>query len=226
MLPINYINRYAKKMLVEYRTNSGYEFMRKEYGLENLTLSFVRDKLAQDFYFNSWDELLKTTSTHKQFIKLVLSHLYIHEKGVFDKIDKPDWNIESWNRHICLTISHYAALYQGVMRLSETINELLKPIQSINYKTDQNELYNAIAPDISQYLSPYDELDTGVVMLAMLMSGFRMVKRGHKVYFNVSQKRINTIKQIHERNKYLFDNNADYMVYDRINPNGALHIAM
>ena len=225
MLPINYINRYAKKMLVEYRTNSGYEFMRKEYGLENLTLSFVRDKLAQDFYFNSWDELLKTTNTHKQFIKLILSHLYIHENGVFDKTDKPNWNMESWNRYTCLTISHYAALYQCVMHVSETISELLKPVQSINYKTDQNELCNIIAPSILQYFKPYKKLDIGIIILAMLMSGFRMVKCGHKVYFNVSQKSINAIKQISERNTYLLHNNADYMVYDPTYPNGALHIA-
>ena len=226
MLPINYINRYAKKTLVEYRTNPDYEFIRKEYDLENLTLPFVRDKLAQNFYFDSWDELLKTTNTHKQFIKLILSHLYIHESGVFDKTGKPNWNIESWNRHTYLTISHYAALYQCVMHISKTINDLLKPVQSINYKTDLNELCNTIAPSISQYFNPYDELDAGAIMLAMLMSGFRAVKRGRKVYFNVSQKNITAIKQIHEMNKYLLDNNADYIVYDNTNPNGVLHIAV
>ena len=50
MLPINYINRYAKKMLVEYRTNSGYEFVRKESGNNFSVQAAAEDAIKQKKY--------------------------------------------------------------------------------------------------------------------------------------------------------------------------------
>ena len=221
MSAINYINRYAKNKLQKYRNNPDYEFIRKEYGLENLTLSFVKNKLANDCYFNSWHELLNVSQDRQRFIKLVLSHLYIGYNGVSDKNNTQNCNARTLERNTSLTISNYTHLYKPVVRVSEIINEFLKPIQSINYKTDHDELCSLLCPYISQYLGKYNDKDMGVFVLGMLMSGFRMVKRGRKLFFNVSEKRIKAIKQICERNKYLLNSKADYLLYDRIHPNGA-----
>lgn len=220
MSAINYINRYIKNKLRQYRNNLDYEFIRKEYGLENLTLSFVKNKFAYDCYFNSWHELAKAPQDRQRFIKLILSHLYIDYNGVSDKNDAQNCNARTLERNTSLTISNYTYLYKPVVRVSETINEFLKPIQSINYKTDHDELCSLLCPYISQYLGKYDDKDMGVFVFGMLMSGFRMVKRGHKLFFNVSEKRIKAIKQIRDRNKYLLNSKADYLLYDRVHPNG------
>ena len=65
-------------------------------------------------------------------------------------------------------------------------------------------------------------IDAKVFMLGMLMSGFRAVKRGEKVYFNVSEKSVRDLRRILNFNKQLHDANADCVSYDSNHPNGVL----
>ena len=221
MTDMEYITRYAKKKLHAYKTKPYYEYMRTEYG-KKLNLDVAKRRVALDLNFLSWSELENTTDEHKHLIRLVLSHPNISDDGIIYQSDNPEWDDKRWTRHITLNAEDLTgwSKSRSIIRASERIKEILKPIKSINYKTDQYELRSVLKPHLSEFLCSSDGI--GTVMLVMLMAGFRMIKRDRKVFFNVSQKRIKAIQQILERNRFLLNNHADYMLFDRINRNGAL----
>jgi len=222
MTDMEYITRYAKKKLHEYKTKPYYEYMRKEYGLKKLNLDVAKRRLALNLNFLSWSELENTTDEHKHLIMLVLSHPNISDDGIIYQSDNPEWDDKRWARHTTL-IAEDLTGWNKSMRIINTakrIKEILKPIKSINYKTDQYKLCSVLKPHLSEFLCSFDGV--GTVILVMLMAGFRMVKRDRKVFFNVSEKRIKAIQQILERNRFLLNNHSDYVLFDRINRNGTL----
>lgn len=223
MSAINYIKRYAKKMLNEYKTKPYYQSLRDSVGIENLTLDYAKNALATNLNFKSWGALSAAPDYQKRFIKALLSHPYFHPSGVYVKTNTPNWSDENWNYHKKWLANWYTKpeMYQLVFHLLVRIPDYFKPIQSINYKTSHDELYDVLDSFVLKQLVPDGSLDYCIFMLGMLMSGFRAVKRGEKVYFNVSEKSIRELKQTLDLNKRLHDANADCISYDSNHPNGA-----
>ena len=224
MSALNYIKRYAKKMLNEYKTKPYYQSLRDRVGIENLTLEYAKSALAKNLNFKSWGALSAAPDYQKRFIKALLSHPYFHPSGVYVKTNTPHCSDENWNYYKNWMANWYTnpEIYKLVFRLVIRIPDYFKPIKSINYKTPHDELYDVLESFVLKRLVPDGSLDYCMFMLGMLMSGFRVVKRGEKVYFNVSEKSVRDLKRILNFNKRLHNANADCVSYDCNHPNGVL----
>ncbi len=208
MKDIRYIKNYAKNMLREWKTLPEYQNFRDRVGMENLTLTFAKNGVAQLCHFNSWEELLRASPEHKHFIKLVLSHPDIYDEGYFGKNDAPEWTLKKWNEWHSFWVNNITEPYQyeRICKMSKKIRELLTPIKSINYKTDHEKIYYVIGQEILHDDMPCGNVFFNEFIFAMLLAGFKMVTspEQHKFWFNASQKQMKRLQQTQQLYKEMF----------------------
>lgn len=196
MADIDYIKKYAKiKLNIWKRLPVEAQKTISVFGLD---LNGAKEYVAKTFGFNSWNDLIVSPVDYKRFIKILLKHNYVNNNGFFSRKSATNWSEYEWAQYVDVNLSCFATKHQYsvILRVAKVIKDMLKPISSINYKMDAEQLYNMMDKEnLCRYI-PFGNIAIGHFIFAMLLAGFRIVKSDteRKIWFNVSQKSINNIR--------------------------------